>query len=375
MKFDFKKWNRISNLVTGSISADSYFRWFCGIMLTLLVLYTALVWFVDPHMYYHRAIGLKQVYDNSQAMIPGIMRHCEYDAVMFGSSMTQNFNIAEINSAFGVKCIKATSAGLSGDTFEQYFKFAGKCNPDGLKRCFIGVDIFAFAKIEVYLWEPYDHLYGDSLFPAEYFYSTDTMEDLFDAIAANCIAGHDPVAKQQLDFNLMFANRPGKFKYSKEIMEWSIRCMDQVPKAPDKNTRQNFEKQLLAHIRENPQIQFDLFLPPYSIYFWCFQKKLGHLDDYCALRDFLAEESAKLPNVTLHDFQADWNIVCNLELYKDITHYSPAINSKMLEGMKSGKYISTPEQVRAATRGLRAKLEEYHPAFLALHGNKPSRKK
>ena len=99
------------------------------------------------------------------------------------------------------------------------------------------------------------------------------------------------------------------------------------------------------------------------------------MDDYCALRDFLAEESAKLPNVTLHDFQADWNIVCNLELYKDITHYSPAINSKMLEGMKSGKYISTPEQVRAATRGLRAKLEEYHPAFLALHGNKPSRKK
>ena len=178
---------------------------------------------------------MKQVFDNSQAMIPGIMRHYDYDAIMFGSSMTQNFNIREINHIFGVKSIKATTAGLSGETFDQYFRFAKKCNPDGLKRCFIGVDIFSFAKIGEQLWEPYDHLYGDSLFPAEYFFSTDTLGDVFDAVIANCTAGRNPVAQQQLDFYQMFSNRIGKFRYSRESMEWSIRCMDQLPKSPDKS--------------------------------------------------------------------------------------------------------------------------------------------
>ena len=158
-------------------------------------------------------------------------------------------------------------------------------------------------------------------------------------------------------------------------MEWSIRCMDQVPKAPDKSTRKNFEQQLLSHIRNNPQIKFDLFLPPYSIYFWCFQKKLGHLDEYCALRNYLAEEIEKLPNAVLHDFQAEWDIVCNLDNYKDITHYSPAINSEILRKIHSGKYISSGIQVKKSTNLIRKKLEEYDAAFLSLYGNKPSRKK
>ena len=361
--------------LTKPVSAGSYLRWFSGVVVSVFLLCIAAVWFVDPHIYYHRAIGLKQVFDNSQAMIPGIMRHYDYDAIMFGSSMTQNFNIREINHIFGVKSIKATTAGLSGETFDQYFRFAKKCNPDGLKRCFIGVDIFSFAKIGEQLWEPYDHLYGDSLFPAEYFFSTDTLGDVFDAVIANCTAGRNPVAQQQLDFYQMFSNRIGKFKYSREIMEWSIRCMDQLPKDPDKGTRQNFEKQLLSHIRENPQIKFDLFLPPYSIYFWCFQKKLGCLDEYFALRNFLAEEVGKLPNAVLHDFQAEWDIVCNLDNYKDITHYSPAINSEILRKIHSGKYISSGIQVKKSTNQIRKKLEEYDAAFLSLYGNKPSRKK
>ena len=151
--------------------------------------------------------------------------------------------------------------------------------------------------------------------------------------------------------------------------------MDQLPKSPDKSTRQNFEKQLLSHIRENPQIKFDLFLPPYSIYFWCFQKKLGCLDEYFALRNFLAEEVGKLPNAVLHDFQAEWDIVCNLDNYKDITHYSPAINSEILRKIHSGKYISSGIQVKKSTNLIRKKLEEYDAAFLSLYGNKPSRKK
>ena len=369
------KVNWLLSPLTKPVSAGSYLRWFTGVVAAVFLLCIAAVWFVDPHIYFHKAIGLKQVFDNSQAMIPGIMRHYDYDAIMFGSSMTQNFNIREINHIFGVKSIKATTAGLSGDTFDQYFRFAKKCNPDGLKRCFIGVDIFSFAKIGEQLWEPYDHLYGDSFFPAEYFFSTDTLGDMFDAVIANCTAGRNPVARQQLDFYQMFCNRIGKFRYSRESMEWSIRCMDQLPKAPDKSTRQNFEKQLLSHIRENPQIKFDLFLPPYSIYFWCFQKKLGHLDEYSALRNFLAEEVGKLPNAVLHDLQAEWDIVCNLDNYKDITHYSPAINSEILRNIHSGKYISSGIQVKKSTNLIRKKLEEYDAAFLSLYGNKPSRKK
>ena len=103
----------------GELAPEKYVTSFIIILLILTVFAVAAVLVVDPYMRYHKEIGLKHRYRKSEAMIPGIMRNFDYDTVLFGSSMTQNFDIAEMNAILGGRCIKATGAGLESESLDK----------------------------------------------------------------------------------------------------------------------------------------------------------------------------------------------------------------------------------------------------------------
>ena len=51
-----------------------------------------------------------------------------------------------------------------------------------------------------------------------------------------------------------------------------------------------------------------------------------------------------MPNVTVYDFQAIPEI-CDLDNYKDITHYSAQINEYMVDCFANKKYIVTSDTI------------------------------
>lgn len=345
----------------------AYVKFFVYSLTAIIVSSTVVVFLIDPYIYYHRSIGLRQVYADSTAMIPGVLKHYEYDTVLFGSSMVQNFHIGEMNKILGCNGVKATSAGLTAETLAVYFETALKHKGSDLKRCIMGIDFFAFAKGDQKIHTRYNYLYGDDLFVPEYFYSKNTLDAVLEAIITNIAYPFDKIARHQCDCNMMFSSKP-RYSFGRKYLERDVRRLSVYPTPPPADIYQTFDKLLFKHIRSNPEIHFDLFLPPYSIYFWCLLEECGQFDDYMKIRLSLAEEIARYPNARLHDFQWDGTITGNFENYKDITHYSGKVNTQMLESMANGKHQLTlgVPQMKKRNSLIKEDVRKYKTVYLQL---------
>ena len=72
---------------------------------------------VDPFFHYHKPLpGLFYVLNNERYQNDGILKHFDYDAIITGSSMTQNFKTSEFNVLFNANAIKVP---FSGGTFKE----------------------------------------------------------------------------------------------------------------------------------------------------------------------------------------------------------------------------------------------------------------
>lgn len=362
---------RVRERVCRPIPARRFVTSFLVTFGVFFLLWALLVFVIDPYIYYHRGWGLKNVFSNAPARIPGVMRNFEYDTVLFGTSLCQNFRRSEIDAALHVRSVKATSAGLKSDAMSRYFETAWRYRGHKLTRCVMGIDIFSFAKKSEN--SNYLYLYEDRSFPCEYFFSADTAEAIADVLITNISAPYDRISRHQLDEDVMFSNKP-RFKYNREALEKDVHKSAYSPVMPDDaRTTANFDRHLFVHVRNHPEIRFDLFLPPYNIYLWCLLREQGKLEPYLRLRDVFARMAAEYPNVRIYDFQAEFDIVCSLDVYKDVTHYSPKINTRIIQDIGSARHIFPPAEFRRRTALIRSRSAEFQPAFDELRRKKPRR--
>jgi hypothetical protein len=56
------------------------------------------------------------------------------------------------------------------------------------------------------------------------------------------------------------------------------------------------------------------------------------------IKKYIYDQLSAYPNVHIHDFQSEMEITHRLENYKDVSHYSQAINQYMIEQMAAGTY-------------------------------------
>jgi hypothetical protein len=106
------------------------------------------------------------------------------------------------------------------------------------------------------------------------------------------------------------------------------------------------EQNILVLARENPQIDFYLFLTPYSIVYWDYVNQTGEIGKLLQAEQHLIEMLVPYENIYLYSFLDATDITCNLDNYKDIAHYGENINSYILQSMSSGKHRLTQENYR-----------------------------
>lgn len=90
-------------------------KWFCrclSILAGLLILTGLVVVVVDPYFHYHKPFSFlsyrlyEERYTND-----GISRHFDFDAMITGTSMAQNFKPSEMDELFGTNAVKETFSG------------------------------------------------------------------------------------------------------------------------------------------------------------------------------------------------------------------------------------------------------------------------
>ena len=105
----------------------------------------------------------------------------------------------------------------------------------------------------------------------------------------------------------------------------------------------NLRQNVTALAAEHPETTFYLFFTPYSIGYWDFLNNTGKLGWQFEMERISIEELLQYPNIRLYSFSDDFEIICDLDNYKDYLHYGEWINSRILEQMKEEKHLLTKD--------------------------------
>ena len=96
------------------LSGKKWTAAFIAVLLALLMGMGAVTAVIDPYFHYHKPLERYQyVIENQRYQNNGIVKHFDYDAVITGTSMSENFKTSEMNEIFGVNAVKVPFSGSS----------------------------------------------------------------------------------------------------------------------------------------------------------------------------------------------------------------------------------------------------------------------
>ena len=90
----------------------SYKNWLLcmlSLALVLMIAMASVIVYVDPYFHYHGPqSNLYYELNNERSQNDGIIRHFDYDSMIIGTSMAENFKTSEAEEIFGGHFIKTT---------------------------------------------------------------------------------------------------------------------------------------------------------------------------------------------------------------------------------------------------------------------------
>lgn len=312
-------------------------KFFFSVSAVMLFCIMVLVYIVDPYFHFHKPIqGLAYLITNQRYVNDGIGRHFEYDAVITGNSMIENFMVSDFDYIFKKKSVKLPYSGGS------YYEIS-----TGLSRLIERND-----KMNCVLWG-LDFQYMDQEWNykkyrnyPEYLYDEDVFNDISYLLSKNAIAQTvRTIARtlQGLDITTMdeyssWQRENGKNKvlaYYNRPQEKKESGIETIERINYQQISENINKNLVSIVEKNPQIEFMFFIAPYSIVWWDQLNQNDLIECQMEKERLLLEALLRYDNVKIYCFFDQTEAICNLDNYADIIHYSEEINSMILRWIEA----------------------------------------
>ncbi len=323
-------------------------RWFWNcicILVGMLGLIAVVVYIFDPYFHFHKPFEFVsyRLYDERYSN-DGISRHFEFDAMITGTSMTQNFKPSELDRLYGVVSVKETFSGAGYQEISQNLERALQRN-EALKTVFWGLDYNGLIRDKA--WSAYDsypeYLYDDMIWnDVFYIFNKDVLYHGVLTNMAMTLRGKenttmDEYSSWQKETGLQYVMQ----NYDREAVYTDV--PPTLEAEEEEVVRQNITENIVKLANAYPDTTFYLFYTPYSICYWDSLSLEGSM-----LRQLEAEQLAtklmlQCPNIRLYNFFDNYEIICDLDNYRDKEHYSAEINSRILEWMQDDTYLVTQE--------------------------------
>ena len=123
---------------------------------------------------------------------------------------------------------------------------------------------------------------------------------------------------------------------------------------------ENVYQNVTSTAEKYPDVTFLFFIPPYNICYWDEVYRSGNLDYMLEAEKVMIEEILKYDNIKLFSFSDNFELICNLDVYRDQGHYSPDINSQILKWIKAGDYELTESNYEEHLEKRRAFYKTYN---------------
>ena len=306
--------------------------------------------FVDPFFHYHgpvEGLSYELLEENSRYQNDGIARHFEYDALITGSSMTQNFKTSTMDAVFGVQSVKVAYSGARYKEINEALVRAFEANPN-IKVVVRGLDLAMLVSDKDAVRKDYDYptyMTNDNVFDdVSYLFNKDillnnTIETVWYTLSGGQTTSFDAYGLLHDDFT--FGKEAVLASYKIEYPQ-----REPVRKLTEEERgmiAENLEQNVLTLVREHPETTFYLFFPPYSIGYWDEMNSYNEVSFMLEAQECAIEQLLEQPNIKLYSFWNNYEMICNLDNYFDSLHYGEWINDDILHWMYEGEYLLTKD--------------------------------
>ena len=311
--------------------------------LCVLVLIAITTIVIDPFVHFHAPFfGLAAAETEERGQQIGVAKNMDYDTAIVGSSMSENFQAGWFNDGvIGNKTVKLSMQGAHFDDYRRLLNVV--LSQPETHTVLISLDNYLL------LHNPAEHpttipdyLENDDLHDDIYYLWNKSVSFVFipQFIINNITEGFSA------DSAYCWAGRYRFDKYVARATYLPYRLMQQKDEEKFDSYYgyvNEFLDGITPYIEARPDVEFIFYSPPYSILYW----------DDCILRGRLTAEICaqnevfgrllEHGNVRIFYFQDNWDIITDLDNYKDYSHFSQDISHYLYECMRDGKCEVTRE--------------------------------
>lgn len=319
---------------------------FAIVSIVILCCIMVVNYFVDPFFQY-------RIKDNRYILSPqfsdaGLIKNYDYNSIILGSSMVQNFDLSILKKDPDMKPLKLTLGGLN---LKETKSIDSLIDKNKIHTYIINIDIASFGR-DVYKEE--------NRFPS-YLFRDGILDNLQYLLAYETTVRYTP-ADIGLGFYLknksmdeipskikkririddignfgdlaLFNNAEGvKFEYLYGFAVSSVNT-----KGLDSRMKNNLDTTFtFLDIKNHPQTEYVFILPPYSALYWFHSKLNGYYNNYMNFAHTFVRETENYDNVKVICFY-DLEEITDLNNYSDLTHFNPAISDKIVHNIFTDDY-------------------------------------
>ncbi|PKM77576.1 MAG: hypothetical protein CVU90_06930 [Firmicutes bacterium HGW-Firmicutes-15] len=341
-----------------------------AITFILLYLVAGLNFLVDPLQFYRQAalyrpaFSIEQRYQN-----PGLVRNYSYDTIIIGSSMTENFVPAYVNKKLGVKSLKLSMSGAS--TREENLIVQLALNTGKVKNVLWGLDYESLKGLN-------DRVTNEDVSFPYYLYDQNDYNDLpyllsISTLKSSAMALRNnyqqlPIANPDLDY-LNNWNSSSKFGRDGLMKMWQdeqtkkktgVKIYDKMD-GSFAAMQASFDQNILPLIKDNPEVNFVIYYPPYSIlrHRSIFEEDPQLIYSELQMKRYIYTQLNNYTNIRIYDFQGDKSLNTRLDKYKDYSHHSQEFNEIIIDSIarKDKRYLVTPWNMETMLYDLKTQVE------------------
>ncbi len=327
-----------------------------------LLLIVGSVVLIDPFEVYHKATAFAPPIDNGTQIYSnaGIAKSYDYDSVIIGSSMTENFTPSQLDRLLGGSFIKLPINAGSPFNNKQMMDLA--FGTHDVRTVLYGVDIESFT----YFYttpkcEMPEYLYDDDLFnDTQYWFNRSVLAEFI----PKCLATLGQYNPSQRDTMYTWGD---KYSYGKDAAlrgkTLSNHRIEQTPLEDDpvlsQQTMLNVEHNIIPYVEGHSDTQFIFFFPPYALVRWDNFYEAGMLHHHQMQKEAIIKRLLPYENVKIFDFQAEADWILCLDHYIDDGHYGPWINDAIIEAIAGDRYrITSVEQAQKNDAAIRHYIDQ-----------------
>ena len=312
----------------------------------LLAAVIAVVVIFDPFYQYHKPLpNLKAVLTDKEYQCVGTLRAFDYDALVVGSSVCENYNNHWFDEGFGCQTIKAIRS--YGATADLCYLLDTAYESHDLKYIFYNIDPSSLSASTEPTYESTGcpmYLYDKNIFnDYSYLLNKDVlMEKLPYMLAYSFIGNYDEGDSynwaQWKDFSRdmamgMYPRLP------------SMR--DMQPETANAAELAGNIALLTAQVETHPGTTFKFFFSPYSMLWWDNAYRSGERDAVIYNEKQAIKTLLQYDNAEVYFYQDDEEIITNLDNYMDMLHFSKDINHYVYDKLAKGEERLTLDNYEA----------------------------